>query len=198
MEHPSLSLSREHGATSLLLAVPGLGLTAQPSKPQALSQVPPFLNSPPPKKINPIFKLPAMLPRLLPNPSRGRQPRGCSLSPLRVQQRIRSIARPKGARKSRIPASHSRIYRQQAGGESKPLSSRPPPEQTPGTPVPPPFPSQPRVGVSSPLPGMIEDPFGNQCGKLPEKQVKEGEENETTSQPSPGKETRSLLAPAIC
>lgn len=58
MEHPSLSLSRGHGATSLLLAVPGLGLTAQPSKPQALSQVPSFLNSPPPKKINPIFKLP--------------------------------------------------------------------------------------------------------------------------------------------
>lgn len=45
---------------------------------------------------------------------------------------------------------------------------------------------------------MIEDPFGNQCGKLPEKQVKEGEENETTSRPSPGKETHSLLAPAIC
>lgn len=178
----------------MLLAVPGLGLTAQPSKPQALSQVPPFLNSPPPKKINPIFKLPGSC-QTLPG---GANPAVALSAPCVFSSEFGASPARKGARKSRIPASHSRIYRRQAGGESKPLSPRPPPVQTPGTPVPPPFPSQPRVGVSNPLPGMIEDPFGNQCGKLPEKQVKEGEENETTSRPSPGKEARSLLAPAIC
>lgn len=186
------------------------GVTAQPSKQQALSQVPPFLNSPLPKKNKPIFL--SSQPCFTAHPQSLSCPRGHSCRIPGSCQTLPGGADPAALAAScvfssqfgasparREPESHGSL-KVTAGlidrrpGRIKAARPRPPPRANPQHPRAAIVPLPAARWSRQPPPGTIEGPFGNQCGKLPEKQVKEGEGNKATSRPSGAPGEGSTLA----